>query len=210
MLCNQLLNWCRVFTLLKKLHLFRVKYDVGENLTKLFTGCPVLEELIMVRLEEDGLVCCNIFSPTIKMITLDFPYNPPVYHNHEHKVELNTPALRNLRLTEFISTHISSQKMLTSLTEVVVSFDYDEKDYGGDKYFQSMIKFIFSVSNMKCLKLTCPLEFDPGGSFAEQRHDSLRKLDNLLKLELAADWYFLTNFLACADNLEVLIIHEVC
>ncbi|KAK6134332.1 hypothetical protein DH2020_011793 [Rehmannia glutinosa] len=109
-------------------------------------------------------------------------------------------------LQDGVSKHISAE-MLTSLIEADIYFDYYKNDGESDDYFQSVVKFIDSLRNVKYLKLSSGMELEPGGDFGGP--ESIRRFDNLTKLELAIDWLFLTRFLKSADNLEVLIISEV-
>ncbi|KAI3457471.1 hypothetical protein Pfo_014134 [Paulownia fortunei] len=173
---------------LKKLHLYSVQYDVDETLPHLLSGCPVLEELIIEGIVDEDLVCCYISSPTIKRLTVDF----------------HAPALRYLQLQDCLSEHISA-RTLTSLIEADICFNNYKVE---EDYFYIVINFFDSLCNVKFLKFSSGYNEFLDMPFADSSQSTIR-FDNLTKLELAADWLFLTKFLEGADNLEVLIIREV-
>ncbi|KAL3638524.1 hypothetical protein CASFOL_017895 [Castilleja foliolosa] len=192
---------------LKKLHL-RCDYEFDdEDLPRLLSACPVLEELTMEREFGDALYFCKIISPTLKMLTFDFPFNPEEqiedYDVYDYKLEINAPALRYLHLLDCQSNCISAQ-MLTSLIDADICLDYYVEVEDDDSYLASVLKFVDSLYNVKSLKLSSGKTFSPR-LFGK----STVRFDNLIKLELAIDSIFLNKFLEAADNLEVLIIRQV-
>ncbi|KAK6134386.1 hypothetical protein DH2020_031875 [Rehmannia glutinosa] len=190
---------------LKKLGFYSVRYQVDEALPHLLSCCPVLEELIIDGIVDTDLFCYDIFSPTIKVLNVflfyhRFGYDPNV------EIKINAPALRYLQLRDYVCKQISAQ-MLTSLIQaniVCCCFHDGEHDY----YFQSVVKFIDSLCNVKYLKLRSDMELEPDGDFADPS-ECIRRFDNLTKLELVVDWRFFTKFLESADNLEILVIRKV-
>ncbi|KAK6145128.1 hypothetical protein DH2020_021948 [Rehmannia glutinosa] len=194
----------------------KLQFQIDEALPHLLIGCPVLEELIIddIYIIDVKLDCFNIFSLTLKRLTVNFPFDSVIFCGIGFKVKINAPALTYLNLQDSVSTHISAQ-MLTYLIEADILFGYCMAE-GEDYYFKSMVKFIDSLCNMKCLKLSSDLELESDRGHADHinrafvdQSISIRRFNSLTKLELAADWFFLTKFLESADNLEVLIILEV-
>ncbi|EYU41173.1 hypothetical protein MIMGU_mgv1a021963mg [Erythranthe guttata] len=168
------------FPRLKNLHLIQVQYESDESLQHLLSGCPVLEEL---------------------SVELFIDYSS-WYH---HRVEINTPALVCLQLFDYSTQYIKCGE-LTALIEADIYICNNVKPEDGFLYSRSLMEFIDRLHNVKCLKLNlinyinylCPIQF-----FSISFH-------NLTKLELTTDCYFLSKLHENADNLEILILSEVC
>ncbi|KAK6139549.1 hypothetical protein DH2020_026695 [Rehmannia glutinosa] len=169
---------------LKKLQLYDVRFNGDETLSHLLSGCPVLEELIVIG--DPKPFSYNISSPTIKRLNV-------FLYQFYTRLEINAHALRYLKLHNCYFDDVSTQ-MLTSLTEA-------------DIRSHCALGFVDGLNNVKCLKLSCdkPLH---NRALAYQSKP-IGRFDNLTKLELVADWPILVKFLESADNLEVLIIREV-
>ncbi|KAG8386310.1 hypothetical protein BUALT_Bualt03G0135700 [Buddleja alternifolia] len=135
-------------------------------------------------------VCDKISSSTIKWLALSF--EPGMGRDfYDHKLEINTPAVRYLRLEDHVSERISAGTM-NSLVEADIWLNNDKVN-DDDLYSHSVFEFIEKLS---------------------QFLDSVFGLatlmfNNLTKLELGADWRFLMKFLDSADNLEIFIISDV-
>ncbi|KAK6134284.1 hypothetical protein DH2020_031974 [Rehmannia glutinosa] len=140
---------------LKKLGFYSVRYQVDEALPHLLSCCPVLEELIIDGIVDTDLFCYDIVSPTIKVLNVflfdhRFGYDPNV------EIKINAPTLRYLQLRDYVCKQISAQ-MLTSLIQAnIVCCCFH--DGGHDYYFQSVVKFIDSLCNVKYLKLRSDME----------------------------------------------------
>ncbi|KAL6535705.1 hypothetical protein OROHE_012549 [Orobanche hederae] len=184
---------------LKKLYLYDAEYNADEALPHLLSGCPVLEELILMKGTIDRFLRrLSISSPTIKRLTVNFPCSRYDFCNPEYKVVINAPALMYLNVIDCSYEHISISPM-ASLIEADVCLNNDSVQHN---YWSS-----FSIERLfSCFHSVKFLKF--AGQYKENEFISTR-LDNLTKLELAADWRFLTKFLENADNLEVLIIREI-
>ncbi|KAL7129584.1 hypothetical protein ABFS83_13G077600 [Erythranthe nasuta] len=183
---------------LKKLHLTYVLYGGDESISNLLSGCPVLEELVMELIW--GLVRCNVTSPSIERLTLDFQSSGEGgIDNREYWVEINAPALRYLKMTNCYAQGIKCGTM-NSLVEA----DIDIYKYNDFRYSRCDLEFIDRLRNAECLYLDlahCTGIIDSLSAWAISFH-------NLTKLELTADCPFLSKFLESADNLQILIFSE--
>ncbi|KAK6134613.1 hypothetical protein DH2020_031672 [Rehmannia glutinosa] len=134
---------------LKKLFLYMVKYESDKSLEHLLSGCPVLEELFVMRFEMDPLVCCYISSPTLKRLFLNSYFANDGTYTDAYTVKIDTPALRYLRLHDSISNYFSSGP-LTSLIEADVQF----RKFGDVLYSRSVLEFVSRLYNVKRLNLS--------------------------------------------------------
>ncbi|KAL3651743.1 hypothetical protein CASFOL_004745 [Castilleja foliolosa] len=150
------------------------------------------------------LSCCYISSPTIKRLSISFPSADSRCCYTYSKVKINAPGLRYIDVYDFSYDEITFSPM-PSLIEADVHFDIYSLDVDYYTYARCMLEFIDSLSNVRCLRLSgdseeC-LELEMVAPYV--------RFDNLIKLEMAADWRFIPKFLESADRLEVLIIHKV-
>ncbi|KAK6115868.1 hypothetical protein DH2020_008137 [Rehmannia glutinosa] len=189
---------------LKKLHLFLVKYESDKSLEHLLSGCPVLEVLIVRRMEMDPLVCCYISSPTLNRLELHSNFDNDGSYTGTYRVKIDTPALRYLHLRDYISKDLSSGP-LTSLNEAHVCIDNHALVEGDVLYSRSMIEFVGRLCNVKHLILSVGWMEVPNSAFSTLNV----KFYNLTKLNLDGNWRFISVFLENADNLEFLIIRTV-
>ncbi|KAL3652529.1 hypothetical protein CASFOL_002210 [Castilleja foliolosa] len=194
---------------LKNLLLYGFYYEVEEALPRFLSGCPVLEDLTLIRIGDiwigDILGCLNISSPSIKRLKVDIPFESSDFGHPQDMVIINAPALEHLDVCVCSYEHVSISSKTTSIVEVIIQFDQyglDARDYFYTR--RQVLKFLNSVRSIKRVKLLGQVEEFTG--FGEV--DSYVKFNNLVKLELTVDWQFLPSFLERADKLEVLIIRE--
>ncbi|KAK6134578.1 hypothetical protein DH2020_031698 [Rehmannia glutinosa] len=136
---------------LKKLHLYLVEYKVDEALPHLLSGCPVLDELIIDGIMDRNLGCFNISSPTIKRLSVYFSFGGSEFDNPDYRVKINAPELRYFQVHDCSYQHISLSP-LSSLIEADIRLnDFEEEDY---YYTCCLLKFLDSLCNVKCLKLS--------------------------------------------------------
>ncbi|KAL9145906.1 hypothetical protein ABFS82_13G075300 [Erythranthe guttata] len=188
---------------LKILRLISVQYEADESLPHLLSGCPVLEDL-EIRLESD-MVTCNVSSPTVKRLVLDFLYEGCCSYGRSDRLEIdNTPALEYLEINNCSSEHIKCG-VLNSLIKAEIGFYKDEKKQDYYLYSRTVLEFFDRLCNVECLKLDLSYGPDIMDSVLSAWTTNFR---NLRKLELHADCRFLPKFLENADNLETLIFTE--
>ncbi|GFQ03733.1 F-box/LRR-repeat protein at3g59200 [Phtheirospermum japonicum] len=192
------------FPSLKRLYLFSVEYDVDEDLPHLLAGCPVLEDLTLSCVMERGRGCCYISSPTVKKLTIDFPNDDTEFFNPYSMVKINTPSLLYLEVLDCLYDRLSVSPM-PDLIEAYILFEIYALEVEYNFYTRCVSRFIDSLHNVKGLILSGRSEefIDLGVASHYVR------FDNLTKLELTADWRFFPKFLESANNLEVLVIHQL-
>ncbi|XP_073147253.1 F-box/FBD/LRR-repeat protein At5g56420-like isoform X2 [Henckelia pumila] len=128
---------------LKKLRLLWNCYVNDESLPNLLSGCPALEDLLI---ETDWCVeknCCYVRSPTIKSLVLRFVLPCiPEYHDCQHKLLLDTPAVQYLEIHDcFSQSQIIVPQNLSSLVEGQVCFSWD--------LFFELLDSTFSIGTTK-------------------------------------------------------------
>ncbi|CAA0808511.1 F-box/LRR-repeat protein [Striga hermonthica] len=139
---------------LKKLYVFNLICEHDDALPLFLSGCPSIEELNMsfMFVEEDDYVgCINISSPTIKMLQIGL-------HNSyklEYSMIINAPALRYLEVLGYDLECITIPITLISLVEADISLDYCCFSYLETNYNSTVVKFLHSLSYVKCLKISC-------------------------------------------------------
>ncbi|EYU33521.1 hypothetical protein MIMGU_mgv1a018685mg [Erythranthe guttata] len=123
--------------LLKKLHLIYVRFEADESLTHLISGCPVLREL-SIKLSH-AMAYCNVSSPTIKRLMLDFKSDGT-------RLEINTPAVKYLKISDSFSEHIKCG-VLNSLTKADINLINDENKPDYFLYSRSLLELIDRFRN---------------------------------------------------------------
>ncbi|KAK6132359.1 hypothetical protein DH2020_033919 [Rehmannia glutinosa] len=153
---------------LKKLTLGIVRYESAESFSRLLSGCPVLEELIMGSfVVRSSRMCFYVCSPTLIRLTL-YPSLKIVAHEFYrncYRVKIDTPALRYLHAYEPISEDFSA-RALTSLMEADIVFVNEAPIEGDAIYSRNILEFLGRLCNVKCLKLsTTPMKV-PDSAFS--------------------------------------------
>ncbi|CAO2199915.1 unnamed protein product [Urochloa humidicola] len=137
---------------LKKLHLCYV-YINNHGLKKLFSGCPVLEDLEMINCEisdtgySSGPV--EFSSASLKSLIIeyaDFPYTDGCY------IEINMPSLVSLHVGTLLGFTLLSlvdvQSLITAAIDLNTTIDT----------FADCCKFLCALSNVKKLELLFPYD----------------------------------------------------
>ncbi|KAL3626594.1 hypothetical protein CASFOL_030143 [Castilleja foliolosa] len=192
---------------LKYLHLDYLQCQVDEDLPRLLSGCPVLEELILdcVRFAEKKSGCFNVSSSSLKrlmVIMLDSIYDSD--DDLDCSVEIDAPALIYLNVS--LASRSISVSPMTSLVEAYIAMNCRAMDDEDDHYV-SMVKFLHCLCHVKCLTLR--------GYYNQKFVDMalagpIIRFDNLKKLVYytSGDWHLFGKLLKVANNLKVLIVYN--
>ncbi|KAL3652535.1 hypothetical protein CASFOL_002216 [Castilleja foliolosa] len=190
---------------LKILNLASVKYESAKSLEHLIAGCPVLEELFIVRTVVDPMVCCYISSSTLKKLVFLTNFTNNGAFTSTYKVKIETPALTYLEVHDTVTKDLSFGP-LTFLVTASVQFYNHAPSEGDALYSSSVVQFFSRLCNVKSLILCISLFQVPDKSALSA---SVVKFPNLTSLSFSGDSLFISGFLLLADNLEALTIHTV-
>ncbi|KAL3652530.1 hypothetical protein CASFOL_002211 [Castilleja foliolosa] len=149
---------------LKNLYLASVMYESAKSLEHLIAGCPVLEELFIVRSTVDPLVCCYISSPTLHKLVLFANFTNNGAFTLTYSVKIETPALRYLELQDTVSKDVSFGP-LTFLVTAHVQFHNYTPSEGNVLYANSVIQLAQRLCNVKSLILCTSLLEVPESAF---------------------------------------------
>ncbi|RDX63751.1 putative FBD-associated F-box protein, partial [Mucuna pruriens] len=178
---------------LKVLHLYLLYLVDDESMMRLFSGCPVLEELFYEVVKSNNSTSFKICMPSLKKLHIKC---------HDKIVQIVTPSIEYLQVqeTKVCDSLIGNLPNLVQ-AHVDIYFDQHEIEY--------VSKFFNGIRQTKFLWLsnyTTKVLADAGFEFPE--------FYNLVHLKLClstTDSYFLTQLLlAKCPRLEILDIDKVC
>ncbi|XP_022717105.1 putative FBD-associated F-box protein At3g50710 [Durio zibethinus] len=177
------------FPSLKTLQLFYVNIANDESFDKLFSGCLVLETLVLKTPDRVKTLNFKLLSSTLKSLSINLRYA-------EHKLEINTPALEYLELEE--SYHqVSFIGNFSSLIQAKIKFNYVIS------LNQLLIRALY---NVKLLSLASYWYFEPvPHGYAYPMFHNLVQLEILIGLP---GWDALSHLLTLSDNLEILLVEN--
>ncbi|GMY31382.1 f-box/lrr-repeat protein [Fagus crenata] len=142
---------------LRTLHLNSIEFSDDDSTHKLFSSCPVLEELFIVECGMKNICCFNISAPVLKRLTMEFTiegeYNTEFC---EYKIIIDTPTLEYFRLHDYVAEGYDL-KNLKSLTEAEVHVDLSTQkleQMSHAYYGQAVLKLIKGICSVKVLHLT--------------------------------------------------------
>ena len=142
---------------LRTLHLNSIEFSDDDSTHKLFSSCPVLEELFIVECGMKNICCFNISAPVLKRLTMECTiegeYNTEFC---EYKIIIDTPTLEYFRLHDYVAEGYDL-KNLKSLTEAEVHVDLSTQkleQMSHAYYGQAVLKLIKGICSVKVLHLT--------------------------------------------------------
>lgn len=194
---------------LKILHLRSLIYLDDNSVRKLFSSCPILEELDVVRCDWDNVCTFIVKVPSLKRLSLCFdPVSLEFKKSRGHKIVVDTPSLEYLKLCD----HVSEAFVFTNLPCLVeADIDVQMPDISSVFYsifVKRVIELLSQISSVKSLSLSSRT-LDVLGFF---HGDDITAFDNLVHLKLGIDrtqdWYWLPNLLVSSPKLEVLHFEE--
>ncbi|KAK7818462.1 f-box/lrr-repeat protein [Quercus suber] len=200
---------------LKTLHLNSIEFSDDDSTHKLFSSCPVLEELSIVKCGMKRIRCFKISGPILNRLTIECAIEDEYSTKFcEYKIIIDTPALEYFRLYDFVAEGYDL-KNLKSLTEAQLHVELstpklEQKGYA--YYGQRQLELMKGICNVKKLHLT--------GDYMEVLKLSdcnLPTLHNVSHLKLSVNkhsgWQFLPDLLKSLPNLLALyfpmgLVHE--
>ncbi|XP_068309875.1 F-box/LRR-repeat protein At4g14103-like [Pyrus communis] len=189
------------FPSLKFLHA-TVHYPVGDLMEKLFSCCPVLEDLIINGdLEEDSILNFNVSAPNLKRLRISLHIDPfpfdgdDIYrmgdYNYKILVNVNAPNLEEFNLLEnFLASYSFNHANLLSKAKIDLG---DMHVFNNLDFVHKSADRIYSVFaaiiNVTHISLSAP-------AFGHLE----------LQLQACCSWQFLTKLLKISRCLEYLVI----
>ncbi|CAA7028111.1 unnamed protein product [Microthlaspi erraticum] len=174
------------FASLKSLHLVCVMYGIKEYYCKLFSSCPVLEELVLDITEKCfSMTSFRVEIPTLQRLSILVVCNP-----HYHKIVINVPSLKYLNFVDSYDNLCLFENM-PEVVEANVNVVYENPE-----------KLLDSLPSVKRLSLCL------SASMLQHRI----RFYHLLLLELCVSasgwWNLLTWMLESSPKLQVLKLCE--
>lgn len=122
---------------------------------KLISGCPVLEDLDLVRKCDDRVKTLRVRSQSLKMFRLAF--SSGMGGGTEYEVEIEAPALEYLSFKDSQSDRIVV-KNLSSLVKVDVDSEFNVKFGGSEDLMKSdtIRDFLSGVSSVRQMIISQP------------------------------------------------------
>ncbi|KAI3496979.1 hypothetical protein L1887_39359 [Cichorium endivia] len=208
------------FPNLKTLHLSLITFPDDDSTQNLFSGCLVLEELVILDCEWTNLKNIMISIPTLKKLTIDdLPYFGPPIDFTGCRVMINTPNLVFLKYTGYLWNEI----LLCGLFELMkadisVSILHErEKEVASHVVY--LLKGIQNVGYLKVSKSTIESLVFAG----KLVFNNFPIFKNLIHLELSMEIGYhtitaLVKFLNFCPNLQSLYFtkgfdsfeHDIC
>ncbi|XWS09972.1 hypothetical protein CRYUN_Cryun39dG0035800 [Craigia yunnanensis] len=174
------------FPSLKTLHLFYVNIANEESFGKLFSGCLVLETLILETDDQEKTLNFKIWSSTLKSLSINFRYS-------EHKLEINAPALEYLNLEEYYH-QVSFIGNLSNLIEAKINFNHGIR-------LNHLIRVLYNVKFLSLASYWYSEQVPHGYAYP--------LFLNLVQLEILVGlpgWDVLSHLLTLSDNLAILVV----
>lgn len=190
-------------------HITLAGVRVNECLSKLVSGCPILESLHFEGRCYNLMRIFTISSPSLKRLHLNALYDLPEDHP-DCKVEIDTPALEYLyvRIDMYHGFDVAIQSM-SSLAEEHIEFN--DRDYFGDpSEFSDPVTQLFPALNcVKFLTLSGPTVEALGIATARWSATVFERLTKLVVETDMDNWTCLLVLLKGAINLKVLHFTKV-
>ncbi|KAI8552776.1 hypothetical protein RHMOL_Rhmol06G0294000 [Rhododendron molle] len=180
---------------LKILNLVDLLYENNDSLQKLFSKCPILEELCISRCRSGTGGELNVSVPTLRRLTIT-RFGDGI-HDHLTKLVVNAPKLEHIHLSDYVTQEFLLENLSSLLRACLV--------IGGDRltiYDGCISMLLMGIANVKSLDY-----------FSELSDYRLPTFPNLTHLRLGGrngGWNLnlLNEFLNCSPNLQVLTLEE--
>ncbi|KAG7566482.1 Leucine-rich repeat 2 [Arabidopsis suecica] len=190
------------------LHGFVCFEESGVACAKLISGCPVLEELVMINLMWGLLDVCSVSNPTLKRVTIcceTIDYNP-------QSVSFDTPNLVYLEFTDVVAIKypkvnldsLVEARLGLRLTPYQITRARNSVDGVGEEMVGNASDFLMGISNVKILYLSShTLEVL---NFCCKEVPLFKNLTHItIETDEDVGWESLPNLLENCPNLETII-----
>lgn len=181
-------------------------YNLPDGLTeRLFSACPVLEELSVVGLliNADVVINFNISSPTLKKLGIRFDVGDRLSSYNEHKILIRAPNLERLHIIDYaLISYIVHE--LHSLTEVFIDVSFVE---GPLTQAKRVLELLEGVNEIKFMSLSAETMYALDWAY----EDFFPTFPNLIYLNVeirGTSRKLLLAILNSLPNLEVFVIHN--
>ncbi|XP_008226392.1 PREDICTED: F-box/LRR-repeat protein At4g14103 isoform X1 [Prunus mume] len=194
------------FPSLKFLHVNVACPDAADSMGKLFTCCPVLEDLT-IEAEPDGgsVLNVNISAPQLKRLRMNvFLCIIGEYYDYKTFIHANTPNLEKFSFDGNVLAVFSS-KNAKSLKIAKNNF---EGLHAGSDAAELLHRHFAGIGNVEYLGVSAPIFGDPRIVY-RYRLPMLNNLKHLVLLfQSCCSWQSLINFLNASPNLESLTFNK--
>ncbi|KAL7249556.1 hypothetical protein ACSBR1_011698 [Camellia fascicularis] len=200
------------FPSLKILHLRSLIYTDDASIEKLFSSCPILEDLDVVRHDWDNVWSFNVSVQSLRRLSLCFhPKGFEFLKDHQHKIMVDTPNLEYLKLHNYVSEDYMFYN-ISCLVEADLDIIRPRVSSVRRSIFSKGVgKLFMRMSTVKLLSLStrtlCVLLF-----VHDLRYNNIPTFHNLVRLKLGLDpflgWHLLPKLLVSSPNLEVLCFEQ--
>lgn len=141
------------FPNLKVLQLESVLYKDDDSARNLFSGCPVLEDLTIVREEWDDLETLIIASGSLKSLSMEI-----ILEKREDIVQkfvIDCPALESLDMVDTVSEDFEVKDLSSIIkAKLYLSNINSSCTWCHGHYHECLFKFFTKMSSIKCLSLS--------------------------------------------------------
>ncbi|XP_010476775.1 PREDICTED: putative FBD-associated F-box protein At5g56560 [Camelina sativa] len=172
----------------KTLHLLSVKFPSDESVESLLSSCPVLENLVVNKKEDDNVVIFNISVPTLRSLTINNSEGVRTNNAEIHGFVIKAPSLVYLNIKDTFSNFIMFEYMPEVIkANIEVVCDQSEKFIGS----------LTSIQHLSLCSRTSKIPYHRGSFFFYLEHLELRT-------SYAGWWNLLYHILEDAPRLKSL------
>ncbi|XP_059669073.1 F-box/LRR-repeat protein At4g14103-like [Cornus florida] len=190
---------------LKILHIYSIQFVDDDSIYRLFSSCPLLEELFITSNGWKYYISVfNISAPALKKLRYKH-FSVGMYR--AHKLVLNTPNLQDLEYTDNVAEDYPVNT-LHALVNADINLNTTHNYVPGRSVEVLVAEFLQAISEVQC-----PGLFGDSMKIFQSCSVTLPKFEHLTHSELAVshgvEWKFVLDFLESLPQLECLDIFWV-
>ncbi|GMI63718.1 hypothetical protein like AT5G62970 [Hibiscus trionum] len=189
---------------LKILELRRIVFEDDDSIKRLFSSCPILEDLSIYSCNTQNITRLIISNPSLKSLTLAFKGNFP--HVPSLDIVIDLPSLVYFKYWGFKEQNYSMGNM-TSLARADIYFSFGLHPILIENV--GFVKLFEGIGNVKSLRLTIDPKALP--FLSHKRFAAFQNLHHLEICRMCIKWNGkgLFELLEFSPNLQTLLIGEV-